>query len=136
MTSLEASDEDDRDPDLYVRTVDATFEAIRSVQLCIGHVVVKVRSYGRSRYSFDTHIDVRCQNSGKYRPHKNKKGLYKTSTRKTTECPFLAEIRWDGALERYEYNVIVKDHNHDPVSEVLGSSLICRTIQGKFGLDK
>ena len=76
MTSLETSGEDKRDPKLYYRTEDTAFEAIRSVQLCIGHVAVKIRSHGRGKHGFDTHIDVRCQNSGKYRPYINKKGLY------------------------------------------------------------
>ena len=79
MTSLETSEEDYRDPELYFRTADAAFEAICSVQLCIGHVAVKTRSHGRGKHGFDTHIDVRCQSSGKYRPYKIKKGLYKAS---------------------------------------------------------
>ena len=58
MTSLETSDEDYRDPELYFRTADAAFEAICSIQLCIGHVEVKTRSHGRGKHGFDTHIDV------------------------------------------------------------------------------
>ena len=135
MTSLETSDEDYRDPDFYLRTADAAFEAVCSLQLYIGHVAVKTRSHSRGKYGFDTHIDVQCQDSGKYRAHKNKKGAYKTSTRKTG-CPFLAKIRRDGALERFEYKIVIENHNHEAVSEVLGSSIIRRTTQEKFGLDK
>ena len=92
MTSLETSDEDYRDPEPYFRTADAAFEAICSVQLCIGHVAVKTRSHGRGKHSFDTHIDVRCQNSGKYQLYIIKKGLYKTSPLNTIVTIMLAKL--------------------------------------------
>ena len=112
MTSLETSDEDYRDPELYFRTADAAFEAICSVQLCIGHVALKTRLHGRGKHGFDTHIDVRCQSSGKYRPYINKKGLYKTSLLNTIST-VLAKLflEWDEAIFLQRYILHLRGYN-------------------------
>ena len=103
MTSLETSDEDYRDPELYFRTADAAFEAICSVQLCMHWPRF---SHGRGKHGFDIHIDVRCQSSGEYRPYINKKGLYKKSPLNTIVTIVLAKLFfWSGKkrifLQRY-----------------------------------
>ena len=136
LAQLLTLDDTSEDLDLFLSEDDA-YNAIYCQQSLLGFVTMKSNTYGRSKYGFNTHITVRCQNSGKYKERRKKEGKQqrRTSTRKTG-CLFEAKIRWIGAVQRYQYNIVSAEHNHDPISELLSSSRHRRHTQEQFGLER